>query len=305
MDNIASGVWPTMVTPYTKDNKIDYRGVEKLLDFYYGRGVDGVFAICQSSEMFFLDIKEKVELIRFICGNIPGDLQVVVSGHTGNTLEEQIREADAIMCEGVKAYVILPNRFAEAEESDDILIDRMEKFISGFPDIPLGIYECPYPYKRLLTPKVLKWCIETGRFIFIKDTCCNLEQIGEKLRLLAGSGIKLFNANSATLLESLKMGAQGYSGIMANIHPEFYTWLCHNFQEFPEKAERVQQFVGSCSMAEYQYYPVNAKYSLFLQGIPIEIRSRVLEEDKFTERFKLEIQQLNQLSLWAREKFSI
>lgn len=305
MENIKNGVWPTMITPFTEKDKIDYHGLEGLLEFYHKKGVAGVFAICQSSEMFNLSREEKKEMIHFITKNTPSDMQVVVSGHTGDTLKEQLRDAEEIMCEGVKAYVILPNRFAGAGESDDILIERMGGFLNAFPGVPLGIYECPYPYKRTLTPKILRWCISTGRFQFIKDTCCDLKQIEEKLELTRAAGIKLFNANSATLLESLKMGAQGYSGIMANIHPEFYVWLCDNFRKHPEKAERVQQFIGTCSMAEYQYYPVNAKYSLFLQGVPIEIRSRILEEEQFTERFKLEIRQLNQLSLWAREKFSI
>lgn len=305
MKNIKSGVWPTMVTPYTSCNEIDYRGVEKLLQFYHQRGVDGVFAICQSSEMFFLTREEKRRLIRFIAGNIPENMQVVVSGHTGETLDEQLRDAYEIMCDGVEAYVILPNRFAGMEEEDDILIERMGRFLDAFPEIPLGIYECPYPYKRTLTPKVLTWCIDTGRFRFIKDTCCDLVQIQEKLHLIKDTGIKLFNANSATFLESLRMGADGYSGVMANFQPEFYVWLYRNFLKFPEKAELIQHFIGICSMAEYQYYPVNGKYSLSLQGVPVDIRSRVLDKGGFTRRYQMEIEQMNQLSLWAGKKFSI
>ena len=55
---INNGVYPTMLTPFNGDNKIDYNGVLQLLDFYKNRGVSGVFAICQSSEIFFLSIKD-------------------------------------------------------------------------------------------------------------------------------------------------------------------------------------------------------------------------------------------------------
>ena len=305
MNNIKSGIWPTMVTPYTNCNEIDYKGMEKMLQFYHQKGVDGVFAICQSSEMFFLSRDEKKKIIRFITRNLPENMQVVVSGHTGETLEEQLRDANEIMCDGVKAYVILPNRFAGEEEEDDILIERMGRFLDAFRDVPLGIYECPYPYKRVLTPKVLTWCIGTGRFRFIKDTCCDLLQIQEKLHLIKDTGIKLYNANSATLLESFKMGVDGYSGVMANFHPEFYVWLYNNFSELPEKAKLVQQFISICSLAEYQYYPVNGKYSLSLQGVPIDIRSRVLDKEGFNRRYQMEIEQMNQLCLWAGKKFSI
>lgn len=301
MSGIHSGVWPTMVTPFTETNEIDYAAVEKLLAFYHRSGAAGVFAVCQSSEMFRLTLEEKKQLIRFIVEHIPGDMQVVVSGHTADDLEAQIREAEEMMCAGTAAYITVLNRFAGPEESDDRLIERMEAFFSGFPSVPLGVYECPYPYKRLLTPKVLRSCIESGRFLFIKDTCCNLAQMTERMQILRGTGIKLFNANSATLLESLKLGAAGYSGVMANFHPELYAWLCQFFRTEPEKAERVQQFLGVCSMAEYQYYPVNAKYSLSLQGVPMEIGSRVCDASLFAESKRLEIRHLNAMSALARE----
>lgn len=71
-------------------------------------------------------------------------------------------------------------------------------------------------------------------------------------------GLKIFNANSASLLETLKMGCAGFSGVMANFHPEIYSWLCKNFEKEPEKAKKVQAFLGFASLAECQLYPVNA-----------------------------------------------
>ena len=60
---IPGGIYPTMLTPFTEDNKIDYNGVLRLLEFYKNNGCDGIFAVCQSSEMFFLSSEEKLELL--------------------------------------------------------------------------------------------------------------------------------------------------------------------------------------------------------------------------------------------------
>ena len=59
---IPDGIYVTMVTPFTDDNKIDYRGVEKLLKWYSDHRVDGIFALCQSSEIFFLSFEERWSL---------------------------------------------------------------------------------------------------------------------------------------------------------------------------------------------------------------------------------------------------
>ncbi|MFS0725213.1 dihydrodipicolinate synthase family protein [Paenibacillus sp. 1P07SE] len=305
MQQIRNGVWPTMITPFAETGEIDYPAVQRLLEFYDRRGAAGVFAVCQSSEMFRLELEERAALVRFIVEHAPEGMQVVVSGHIADTLEQQVREAEAIMCEGVSAYVILPNRFAAEDEDDERLIANMEAFLEAFPSVPLGLYECPYPYKRVLTPRVLQACMASGRFLFLKDTCSELGQMSEKLRLLEGSGIKLYNANSATLLESLRLGASGYSGVMANFHPELYDWLCRQYHDEPKEAERLQQFLGVCSLAEYQYYPVNAKYSLALQEVPLGLSSRVLDADGFAASKQLEIRQLVELATRMRQSLRI
>ena len=53
MENrFPGGSWPVMLTPFTEDNKIDYDGLKELVDWYIKNGVSGMFAVCQSSEMF-------------------------------------------------------------------------------------------------------------------------------------------------------------------------------------------------------------------------------------------------------------
>ena len=39
----------------------------------------------------------------------------------------------------------------------------------------------------------------------------------------------LFNANAQTLLPSLELGAAGFSGVMANFHPDLYARLYQLF----------------------------------------------------------------------------
>ena len=54
----------TMITPYKADGGIDFDTAEKYVDWYYENGLDGIFAVCQSSEIFYLSVEERVELNR-------------------------------------------------------------------------------------------------------------------------------------------------------------------------------------------------------------------------------------------------
>ena len=89
---------------------------------------------------------------------------------------------------------------------------------------------------------------------------------------MAGTGFKLYNANAPTLLGSLKLGVAGYSSVMANFHPQLYAWLCRNWRQEPEIAERLQAFLGNVSGGPL--YPVSAKYYLQLEGVPLSLHSR-------------------------------
>ncbi len=295
MQSIVDGVWPTMVTPFTEEGRLDVHALEAQVAWYLDRHVDGLFAVCQSSEMFFLSLQERVALAQAVVDQVGGQVEVIASGHVSGTLEVQVEEVQRVADTGVDAVVLVTNRFAQEDEGDDVWVANLERFLDRVPDtIALGFYECPYPYKRLLTPETLSWCARSGRFIFLKDTCCDLGEIRAKLAV-AGD-VKLYNANAATLLGSLQAGAAGYSGVMGNFHPQLYAWLHHNRQRDPEGAERLQAFLGVSSALEARAYPVCAKYYLQLEGLPLTLTTRARPATDLIDAFRYEMAQLRELT---------
>jgi 4-hydroxy-tetrahydrodipicolinate synthase len=299
----AGGVWPVMLTPFKDSGEVDEKGLEALVNWYIDSGVKGLFAACQSSEIFKLSLEEKVKISEITVRISDGRVPVIASGHTADSLEEQAREIAAIAKTGVEAVVLITNRLAKEHESDDVWIDNFHKLMNMTdPEIKLGFYECPYPYKRLMTRKLIEESIKTGRFYFLKDTCCDAEQIREKLKIIKGTELKLYNANATLLLESLRDGATGYSGVMASFHPELYVWLCENYMK--SEADEVQDVLTMCSIIERQLYPVNAKYHLKeIEKLPIEINSRVQGKNLLTETFKKEVQMMNNLCSRTFEQY--
>lgn len=281
MNQIPGGIYPVMITPFTADNQIDYDAVDRIVEFYAQGGCHGIFAVCQSSEMFWLTENEREKLAARVVKASAGRMCVVASGHISERMEDQIRELRCIAATGVNAVVMISNRLASPDESDDVLIARMKTILDAIPGVTFGMYECPYPYKRMLTPKVLEAMAETGRFTFIKDTCCDAELIAERIKLLDGR-IQLFNANCATALETFESGADGFSGIMANYHPDLLVWLYENFRAQPEKARKLSSMLSVMSLVEGCGHPAATKYHMNLVGVPMEIRCRSINAD---ERF--------------------
>ncbi len=302
MKRINGGVYPTMITPF-KDGKIDYANVDKLVEWYIQNGCNGIFAVCQSSEMAFLSLDERVQLSKRVVEQVNGRINVVSSGHCGNSIDEQVAEAEAIAETGADAFVLVSNRFDVHGEGDDVWLKNAEEFLSKVDKtIRFGIYECPRPYKRLLTPRILDWCLQTGRFTFIKDTCCNPDTLTERLQQLKGSDIMLFNANAQTLLHSLEHGGAGYSGIMANFHPDLYVWLYEHFAENPELAKRVSNELSMMAWTENPAYPCTAKYYLkAFEGFAMDVYSRTVGESALNSYQKFCMKQLFDTTVQTRE----
>jgi 4-hydroxy-tetrahydrodipicolinate synthase len=264
---IKNGIYPTMIVAYKESGEIDYEAMGELIEWYIKEGVHGIFALCQSTEIVYLSIEERLKLGKFVMEKVDGRVPVVMSGMTADTLEGQIEEAKLIAALKPDALVLLSNRIDDDERYT--LTEKVDILMKELPeDMPLGIYEIPVPYKRLITDEELKFMAKSGRFAFIKDTCCDMDLMRRRAEIVKDCDFGLFNANAATVLDSFRAGYAGFSGIMANIHPALYVWLFEN-QNDP-KADRILHYIAMTSVIEARCYPVIAKrYLREYVGLPI------------------------------------
>lgn len=264
---IKNGIYPTMIVAYKESGEIDYEAMGELIEWYIKEGVHGIFALCQSTEIVYLSIEERLTLGKFVMDKVAGRVPVVMSGMTADTLEGQIEEAKLIAALKPDALVLLSNRIDN--DKHYTLTEKVKLILKELPeDMPLGIYEIPVPYKRLITDEELEFMAKSGRFAFIKDTCCDIDLMRRRAEIVKGCNFGLFNANAATVLDTFRIGYAGFSGIMANIHPALYVWLFEN-QNDP-KADRILQYIAMTSVIEARCYPVIAKrYLREYVGLPI------------------------------------
>jgi len=148
----------------------------------------------------------------------------------------------------------------------------------------LGIYECPYPYKRLVTDKTLEYILSTKRFVFLKDTSCDVATMASRLSIIGDSPFGLYNANIETLAETMRHGAAGFSGIHANVS----TKLVRCLLDFPPAGSAIgnKAQVIAEEFAEYlrhSFYPVSVKAMLMELGIFNSISTRVLDHNLISD----------------------
>jgi 4-hydroxy-tetrahydrodipicolinate synthase len=279
------GIISVMLTPFRDDGEIDYESLIRLIDWYIDGRVDVLFAVCQSSEMFYLSLDERVALSRFVIDHAAGRLPVISSGHIGQTREEQLNELTAIAATGPDALVLVTNRLDSENRGETEFRDNLDWLLARLPaDLPLGLYECPAPYRRLLSDEELAYCARTGRFVVLKDVSCDLKRIKRRIRIVEGTPLVIVNANGTIALEAMQAGAKGYGGVFTNIHPDLYAWMYRSWRSHPEFAEQLSAFLTVASVSELMGYPAIAKLYLQKLGVVSTIKSRAIDYD-IRERF--------------------
>jgi 4-hydroxy-tetrahydrodipicolinate synthase len=267
-----------MLTPFDAQKRIDWPAFDRLVDWYLAAGSEGLFAACLSSDIFQLDADERLELARRAVRRVDGRAPVIASGAFGGTPVQIAGAVNRLADTGVAAVILLANQLARQDAPPEVWQAAAETALLHIrPGITLGLYECPLPYKRLLTPALTRWAAQTGRFHFLKDTCCDMAQIEAKLAVLPGTPLRFYNAHTATLLPSLRAGGHGFSGCGANAIPHLYSWLCKHFAAQPRRARALQAFLTQSSPAVDNKYPASVKTYLRLHGLPMTTASRLPE----------------------------
>ena len=261
MSHSATGIIPVMITPFLADGSIDWEGYEALIEWYIANGSEALFACCQSSEMRFLSLEERVALSRFTVEKVAGRIPVVSSGHISDSLDDQIEELQAIAATSPDAVILVSNRLAPADGDAAQVRASFDALLGALPsDIPLGLYECPAPYRRLLTDDEIDFCAQSGRFILLKDVSCDLDVVKRRVDITKGSPFRICNANAAIAYPAMKATNAGFCGVMNNFHPDLYRWLQDHGERHPELAEELCVFLVLSAQTEPMGYPKLAKF---------------------------------------------
>lgn len=264
------GVWPVMLTPFTASGQLDRRGCEALIDWYLANRVDGIFTVCLSSEMFDLTAAERLELARLTVKRTGGAVPVVACGGFGDTEAERLRSIRETADAGVDAVVLPLSVLFPPECTQQQVEEELYAIAEKTPGILFGLYECPVPYKRLLSAGMLgRLARDCPRFRFLKDTCCDREQLRARSAAVAGTELKIYNANLTTLTDSLRDGCAGFSGIAANFFPDALAALMRVLETDPARADRMQIVFNTLERNVEFHYPRGAKEFLKQQGLPL------------------------------------
>lgn len=264
------GIWPVLITPYNQDLTIDVAAYREILNWHLSFVPGGIYANCLSSEMFELNDEEKLLLIRETVNTVDGQVPVAVTGNFGKTIEEHIAFCKKAADAGADIVMLT----VPEEYDNDADLEKYYFSIAEKTEMPLGLYECPYPRSYHLGLDLIKKLANSGRFFAFKETSCEIDKILAVIDITRDTPLAYLQANIPFLVDSIRAGAPGSMNVVANWLPDLTIEVANRAAENDPSVEELNGILCAMELAQRSFHPSGVKYLMQKRGLPIQPLTR-------------------------------
>jgi len=252
------GVYPALITPFTKDDKVDKKGLKRLVEYVIEGGVAGIVPCGTTGESATLSHEEHKEVISAV---VEYSTAPVIAGTGSNNTTEAVdltkyaEDAGADACLLITPYYNKPNVKG--------LKEHFRK-IGDAVDIPLILYNIPSRTgQNVAAETMVEMAAEVKNIIGVKEASGDLKQIGTIIRLAAEQGLDftVLAGDDFLTLPIMSLGGKGVISVAANIAPRE---MCAMFDAMAKRElEKAQEM-------NIKLYPLFD--AMFLETNPIPVK---------------------------------
>lgn len=254
------GTLVALVTPFLDDiNKsVDYKSLEKLLDFQIQNNVNGLVICASTGEGTLLSNEERIDIIKFVIKNINNKIPVLVGCSSCSTNEaiKNINIAQDLGANGVlvtSPYYVKPNQEG---------IFKHFESISNNTNIPVVVYNIPSRVSVNIELDTFRKIFKLPNIVALKDSTKNFETLSILHHEIPN--ISILSGDDGTLPACLAHGACGAVSAAANIYPKeisnvINSWNNNEVEIFKNTSQIIPYISKAISVTTN---PISIKYIL-------------------------------------------
>lgn len=218
--NQFRGTGVAIITPFNKDNSVDYKSLGKLVNHIIKGGVEYVVVLGTTGESVTLSKDEKKSVIKHVIETVNKRVSIVL-GLGGNDTQEIVNSLkiksdfngiDAIL--SVSPYYNKPNQRG---------IYQHYKAIAEASPVPIILYNVPGRTGSNITAETtVKLATDFKNIIAIKEASGNLEQC-MKIIKYKPKDFLVISGDDMLTLPMIASGAEGVISVVANAYPKDFS----------------------------------------------------------------------------------
>ncbi len=223
-NTVFTGAATAIVTPFDKNNQIDYVQFGKLIDWQIEQGINAIVVAGTTGEGSTLTDEEHKDCIKFCVERVAGRVPVIAG--TGSNDTAYAIALTEYACEvGADAMLLITPYYNKATQKGMIESFRLVADASTKPCI---LYNVPGRTGCNLLPESVAELAKHPNIVAIKEACGNISQIA-KIAALCGDNIDIYSGNDDQIVPIMSLGGKGVISVLSNVAPAETVAICEKY----------------------------------------------------------------------------
>lgn len=268
---MLQGVFTALVTPFNRDESVDFAAFKALVQRQLDLGINGLVPIGTTGESPTLDLTEKDELIA-ICSSLANGKVPVIAGSGTNCTKSAIEATQRAKASGADFTLQVTPYYNKPTEEG---LYRHFTSIADEGGLPVVIYNVPGRSSVNISVNLLLRLAKHPNIVAVKEACGNLVQMMDLMHRVP-SDFAVLSGDDAFTLPLMNLGGHGVISVASNMFPAEMVTL--------SDAARRGDFATALEMHNYLYpFFVNE----FIETNPIPIKTYMAHHQLLQEVFRL------------------
>lgn len=228
---VSNGSWVALITPFTADDKIDYKALTRLVARQLQAKTDGIVICGTTGESATLSFDEKKSLMQAVKEQVGTQVQLMFGcgGNDTRSVVELTAKAASLGADSVLSVTPYYNK--PPQEG----LKLHFKAVAAATELPVVLYNVPGRTGCNMLPDTVLELAQTGNIVAVKEASGNLDQTMEIVRRMP-AGFQLFSGEDALNFPIMACGGTGTISVTANVAPVMMkkfndSALAQNWQE--------------------------------------------------------------------------
>jgi len=247
-----------IVTPMFEDGGVDWKSLEKLVEWHIQQGTHSIVAVGTTGEASTLSMEEHTQVIREVI-RVANKRIPIIAGTGANSTREAIELTKAAKELGADAALLVTPYYNKPTQEG---LYQHYKAIAEAVDIPQILYNVPGRTGVDMQNETVIRLADIKNIVGVKDATGDVPR-GQALIEGLNGKIAVYSGDDETAWELILLGAKGNISVTANVAPKQMSDICEAALAGDNKSTKLE----STNCKSTQYFVLRIKPNSCEMGI--------------------------------------
>lgn len=260
---IFTGAGVAIITPFTKEGKVNYPALKTILEYQIAHGTDAIVICGTTGESATLSHEEHTEAIRFTVETVAHRIPVIAGTGSNDTAYalHLSNEAEKI---GVDGLLMVTPYYNKASQAGLI---KHYTYLADRVSTPIIIYNVPSRTGCDVKPETYAELSKHKMIYAAKEASGNISSIAKTISLCE-KDFTIYSGNDDQITAIISLGGKGVISVLSNVAPQ----VAHDIAasalagDFEQSRKLQIEYLELCNALFMDVNPIPVKQAMNMMG---------------------------------------